>query len=103
MVSLLLPTGHETTANMFPLAVIALLHNQAQLDALRAGDSLWPGAVEELLRHPTVIHSGIRRIATEDVELSGVASEGGGRGGGVACRQPRPVRVRRPRRLRHPP
>lgn len=72
MVSLLLLAGHETTANMFPLAVIALLHNPAQLDALRADASLWPGAVEELLRHLTVIHSGIRRVATEDVELSGV-------------------------------
>ncbi|MFF4590548.1 cytochrome P450 [Streptomyces sp. NPDC001388] len=72
MVSLLLLAGHETTANMFPLAVVALLENPAQLDALRADDSLWPSAVEELLRHLTVIHAGIRRIATEDVELSGV-------------------------------
>ncbi|MFF5187905.1 cytochrome P450 [Streptomyces sp. NPDC000345] len=72
MVSLLLLAGHETTANMFPLAVVALLENPAQLDALRADDSLWPSAVEELLRHLTVIHTGIRRIATEDVELSGV-------------------------------
>ncbi|MGN9757342.1 cytochrome P450 [Streptomyces sp. SD31] len=77
MVSLLLLAGHETTANMFPLAVIALLHDPAQLDALRADDSLWPGAVEELLRHLTVIHSGIRRIATEDVELSGVRIRAG--------------------------
>ncbi|MFG2550191.1 cytochrome P450 [Streptomyces sp. NPDC048581] len=77
MVSLLLLAGHETTANMFPLAVIALLRNPAQLDALRADDSLWPGAVEELLRHLTVIHSGIRRVATEDVELSGVRISAG--------------------------
>ncbi|WP_420077251.1 cytochrome P450 [Streptomyces sp. JL3001] len=77
MASLLLLAGHETTANMFPLAVIALLHNPAQLDALRADESLWPGAVEELLRHLTVIHSGIRRIATADVELSGVRIRAG--------------------------
>ncbi|QOV34494.1 cytochrome P450 [Streptomyces ferrugineus] len=77
MVSLLLLAGHETTANMFPLAVIALLHNPSQLDALRADDSLWPGAVEELLRHLTVIHSGIRRVATEDVDLSGVRIRAG--------------------------
>ncbi|GGN19443.1 cytochrome P450 [Streptomyces fuscichromogenes] len=72
MISLLLLAGHETTANMFSLAVVALLENRAQLDALHADDSLWPSAVEELLRHLTVIHSGIRRIATEDVEVSGV-------------------------------
>ncbi|MFK0111916.1 cytochrome P450 [Streptomyces sp. NPDC091217] len=72
MVALLLLAGHETTANMFPLAAVTLLENRAQLDALRADDSLWPSAVEELLRHLTVIHAGIRRIATEDVEISGV-------------------------------
>ena len=77
MVSLLLLAGHETTANMFPLAVVALLRNPDQLDALGADESLWPGAVEELLRHLTVIHSGIRRIATEDVELSGVRIRAG--------------------------
>lgn len=77
MVSLLLLAGHETTANMFPLAAIALLQNPAQLDALRADDSLWPGAVEELLRHLTVIHSGIRRVATQDVDLSGVRIRAG--------------------------
>ncbi|WP_328421473.1 cytochrome P450 [Streptomyces sp. NBC_00443] len=77
MVSLLLLAGHETTANMFPLAVIALLHNPAGLDALRADASLWPGAVEELLRHLTVIHSGIRRVATQDVDLSGVRVRAG--------------------------
>ncbi|MFI7412008.1 cytochrome P450 [Streptomyces sp. NPDC049627] len=77
MVSLLLIAGHETTANMFPLAVVALLENPAQLDALRADESRWPDAVEELLRHLTVIHSGIRRIATEDVELSGVRIRAG--------------------------
>ncbi|WP_405592095.1 cytochrome P450 [Streptomyces sp. NBC_01092] len=77
MVCLLLLAGHETTANMFPLAVIALLHHPAQLDALRVDESRWPAAVEELLRHLTVIHSGIRRVATEDVELSGVRIRAG--------------------------
>ncbi|MER5939945.1 cytochrome P450 [Streptomyces sp. NPDC001928] len=77
MVCLLLLAGHETTANMFPLAVIALLHHPAQLDALRVDESRWPAAVEELLRHLTVIHSGIRRVATEDVELSRVRIRAG--------------------------
>jgi hypothetical protein len=76
MISLLL-AGHEATADMFPLAVVALLQNPAQLDALRADDTRWPGAVEELLRHLTVIHSGIRRVATEDVGLSGVRIRAG--------------------------
>ena len=77
MVSLLLVAGHETTANMLALAAIALLQHPAQLEALRADDSLWPGAVEELLRHLTIAHSGIRRVATEDVDLSGIRIRAG--------------------------
>jgi cytochrome P450 len=75
--SLLLVAGHETTANMFPLAVVALLRHPAQLSALRADPAGWPVAVEELLRHLTVAHSGLRRIATEDVEVSGVRIRAG--------------------------
>ncbi|WP_200304391.1 cytochrome P450 [Streptomyces adelaidensis] len=75
--SLLLVAGHETTANMFPLAVVALLRHPGQLAALRADPGLWPGAVEELLRHLTVAHSGLRRIATEDVEVAGVRIRAG--------------------------
>ncbi|MEH0653542.1 cytochrome P450 [Streptomyces scabiei] len=75
--SLLLVAGHETTANMFPLAVLDLLRHPAQLAALRADPALWPGAVEELLRHLTVTHAGLRRIATEDVVVSGVRIRAG--------------------------
>ncbi|MEV7978523.1 cytochrome P450 [Streptomyces sp. NPDC086519] len=75
--SLLLVAGHETTANMFPLAVVALLRHPEQLAALCAEPGLWPGAVEELLRHLTVAHSGLRRIATEDVEVAGVRIRAG--------------------------
>ncbi|MFE7838330.1 cytochrome P450 [Streptomyces sp. NPDC057474] len=75
--SLLLVAGHETTANMFPLAVVALLRHPGQLAALRADPGLWPAAVEELLRHLTVAHSGLRRMATEDVEVAGVRIRAG--------------------------
>ncbi|KPI30782.1 Linalool 8-monooxygenase [Actinobacteria bacterium OK074] len=75
--TMLLVAGHETTANMFPLAVVALLRHSAQLSALRADPAGWPAAVEELLRHLTVAHSGLRRIATEDVEVSGVRIQAG--------------------------
>lgn len=75
--ALLLVAGHETTANMVPLAVVALLRHPEQLAALRADPGLWPGAVEELLRHQTVAHSGLRRLATEDVEVAGVRIRAG--------------------------
>jgi len=73
----LLLAGFETTANMFPLSVVALLRNPEQLAALRAEPELWPAAVEELLRFLTVSHWGLRRIATEDVEVGGVLIRAG--------------------------
>ncbi|WP_405728594.1 cytochrome P450 [Streptomyces sp. NBC_00028] len=75
--ALLLIAGHETTANVFPLAVVTLLRHPEQLAALRADAGLWPSAVEELLRYLTVAHQGMRRIATEDVELGGVRIRSG--------------------------
>lgn len=68
----LLIAGHETTAGMLSLGVVTLLTHPTQLSALRADPELVPGAVEELLRYLTVVHIGMRRIATEDVELGGV-------------------------------
>ena len=69
---LLLVAGHETTANMLSLGTYALLNNPDQMDLLRADESLIEGAVEELLRYLTVVHVGVQRTPTEDVELDGV-------------------------------
>ncbi|WP_329171708.1 cytochrome P450 [Streptomyces sp. NBC_01477] len=69
---LLLVAGHETTANMLSLGTYALLDNPDQLDLLRADESLVEGAVEELLRYLTVVHVGVQRTPTEDVEIDGV-------------------------------
>ncbi|WLW57194.1 cytochrome P450 [Streptomyces sp. YU58] len=73
----LLIAGHETTASMLSLGAIALLRHPDQLAALRADENLVPGAVEELLRYLTVVHIGMRRIATEDVEIGGVTVRAG--------------------------
>ncbi|MCX4745183.1 cytochrome P450 [Kitasatospora sp. NBC_01287] len=67
---LLLIAGHETTANMTSLSTLALLHNPAQLERLRAEPELINGAVEELLRYLSIVGSGLPRVALEDVELS---------------------------------
>jgi len=70
---LLLVAGHETTANMIALGTVALLGNPDQLAELR--DSTDPAvvtsAVEELLRYLTIVHSGRRRVAKEDIEIGG--------------------------------
>ncbi|MGH8930600.1 MAG: cytochrome P450 [Egibacteraceae bacterium] len=68
---LLLVAGHETTANMLALGTYTLLSHPDQLATLRADPSLVDGAVEELLRHLTILHLGTMRTALKDVELDG--------------------------------
>jgi hypothetical protein len=70
--------GHETTANMIALSTITLLQNPDQIPALLAGSPADVGnAVEELLRYLTIVHSGLRRYAIEDVEIGGVTIRAG--------------------------
>jgi cytochrome P450 len=79
MTILLLFAGHETTANMLGLVILALLRHPVQLAQLRADPSLISGTIEESLRYLTIIHTGIVRIATEDVTVGGqliLAGEG---------------------------
>ncbi|MFD2469996.1 cytochrome P450 [Amycolatopsis silviterrae] len=70
MAFLLLLAGHETTANMLSLGAFALLENPAQLAELRADPTLFPNAVEELMRYLSVADI-FYRYATEDIELGG--------------------------------
>ncbi|MFJ2743701.1 cytochrome P450 [Streptomyces sp. NPDC087440] len=69
---LLLVAGHETTANMLTLGTYALLNNPDQAALLRADPTLIDKAVEELLRFLTIVHVGVQRTPTEDVEIDGV-------------------------------
>jgi hypothetical protein len=73
MAMLLLVAGHETTANMIGLGTLTLLQHPDQLAELRESEDpkLIAGAVEELLRYLSIVHSGRRRVATEDVEIGG--------------------------------
>ncbi|KIF66315.1 cytochrome P450 [Streptomyces sp. AcH 505] len=76
---LLLIAGHETTANMTALGTLALLHNPEQLAAVRDSDdpARIAGAVEELLRYLTIVHTGRRRVAIEDVDVAGTLVRAG--------------------------
>ncbi|MBO0681382.1 cytochrome P450 [Mycolicibacterium sp. S2-37] len=69
---LLLLAGHETTSNMLGLGVLALLRHPDQLAAVRDDSAAVAPAVEELLRWLSIVHSGIPRITTTDVEIAGV-------------------------------
>jgi cytochrome P450 len=73
---LLLVAGHETTANMISLGVVALLKAPEQLAALTADPTKIPMAVEELLRYFSIADP-IPRLATEDVEVGGVTIKAG--------------------------
>ena len=69
----LLIAGHETTANMIGLGVLALLQYLDQAAVLRATDDpkVIANAVEELLRYLSIIQNGQRRVAAEDIEIAG--------------------------------
>ncbi|MBF9072606.1 cytochrome P450 [Streptacidiphilus fuscans] len=79
---LLLIAGHETTANMTALSTLVLLRDPAQLARLREDPTLIKGAVEELLRYLSIVHSGTVRVAVETAEIGGTTIEAGE---GVVC------------------
>jgi cytochrome P450 len=69
----LLIAGHETTANMIGLGVLALLLNPSQAAIVRNADDpkVLANAVEELLRYLSIIQNGQRRVALEDIHIAG--------------------------------
>jgi cytochrome P450 len=69
--------GFDTTTNMIALGTVTLLENPEQLAMLQADPSLAPKAVEELLRYLSIVDSATVRVATEEVELSGVTVRAG--------------------------
>ena len=78
MALLLLVAGHETTANMIGLGTLTLLEHPEQAAEVRDGDTaVVKSAVEELLRLLSVVHTGRRRVALEDIEIGGVTIRAG--------------------------
>jgi len=69
--NLILVAGLETTVGLLGLTVLALLRDRAQGDLVRADPRSWAAAaVRESLRYWTVVHHGVARVATRDVEVS---------------------------------
>ena len=72
----LLIAGNVTTTDLIGSAVYLLLSHPDQGDLLRGDPSLWPAAVEEVLRHePPVDFTW--RIATRDRDISGCPVKSG--------------------------
>jgi cytochrome P450 len=69
--SLLLVAGHETTSNMLGLGTLALLRHPEQLAMVRDDPSTVDAAVEELMRWLSIVHTGVARTTTTEVELAG--------------------------------
>lgn len=68
---LLLVAGNETTRNGISGSLLTLLQHPDQLAALRADDTLWPTAIEEMLRWVSPVMN-FRRTATADTTLGDV-------------------------------
>jgi cytochrome P450 len=73
---LLLPAGVETTYRASGSLLFALLHDQAQFDALYKDRSLYPQAFEEVVRWEPPVTLILRRAA-RDTELAGVKIDEG--------------------------
>ncbi|MEJ3657460.1 cytochrome P450 [Actinomycetes bacterium KLBMP 9759] len=74
----ILVAGHETTMNQIGNMAYLLLTRPDRGDALRGDDAALTQGIEELLRFtPLGASAGFPRIATEDVELSGVTIRAG--------------------------
>src|SRR5260370_19364449 len=67
----LLCAGHETTANLISVGMYHLLQHPEQMAQLRADPAKIPGAVEELLRYVSPVHTLARRT-TQEVTIQGV-------------------------------
>ncbi|WP_210583874.1 cytochrome P450 [Streptomyces sp. GESEQ-35] len=67
----MLIAGHETTATMISLGTLALLENPDQLALLRDTDDpkVIASAVDELLRYLSIVQTGVRRVAKDDIEI----------------------------------
>ena len=77
---MLLFAGHETTANMISLGTLALLQHPDQLARVREHSddpALIASTVEELLRYLSIAQFGLRRTASEDIEIGGVRIRAG--------------------------
>ncbi|WP_330184873.1 cytochrome P450 [Nocardia sp. NBC_01503] len=75
----MLVAGHETTANMIPLSVMALLERPDQLALIRDTEDpkVLGNAVDELIRYMSIVQTGQRRIALEDIEIGDLTVRAG--------------------------
>ena len=97
---LVLAAGFETTVNLLGNGIRLLLNSPDQLAKLAADPSLWPNAVEEILRLESPVQLSAR-VARTDTEVAGTTVRAGETGRDLpGRRQPRSRGVRRSAPLR---
>lgn len=69
---LVLAAGFETTVNLLGNGIRMLINAPDQLEILAADPSLWPNAVEEILRLESPVQLTVR-VARTDTEIAGTA------------------------------
>jgi cytochrome P450 len=76
---ILLQAGHETTASMIALGVVALLEHRDVFELLGQSEdpAVIANIVEELMRYLTIVHSQVDRVATEDLMIGDVLIRAG--------------------------
>lgn len=74
---LVLAAGFETTVNLLGSGTVLLLEQPEQLARLREDPSLWPNAVDEVLRYESPVQV-TARFALRDTELAGRTVRRGG-------------------------
>jgi cytochrome P450 len=73
---LVLAAGFETTVNLLGNGIRLLLNSPDQLSVLADDQSLWPNAVEEILRLESPVQLTVR-VARRDTEVAGTLVRGG--------------------------
>lgn len=73
----LIVAGHDTTTSLIGNGVVALLDHPAQRDALLADRTLYPRAIEELLRYCAPVAHATFRVTTCAVEMGGTVIPAG--------------------------
>jgi len=73
---MLLVAGHETTRNLIGNGIYSLLKHPDTLAEVRGDESLWPAAVEELLRYESPVQAFSRSVKA-DIDIDGKALPAG--------------------------
>jgi cytochrome P450 len=69
--NIMLIAGHETTANTIGLGTLLLLRHPDQLALVRDDPTVLRSAIEEILRHLSIVQSGSPRLVTQDITIGG--------------------------------